>query len=126
MAQVFEGSLLTIGAAISKGDKDSLFFQDKMRTASLRKHVGQMEDGSSYTIYSRLSHRYHPTDGSTRGDESEKYPLMTRAWVYQERLLAPRFLYFGEELIWECRQASASRPFCLTAQKKNFICNGRI
>lgn len=107
MAQVFEGSLLTIGAAISKGDKDSLFFQDKKRTASLREHVGQMEDGSSYAIYSRLSHRYHPGDGSRLEEISEDYPLMTRAWVYQERLLAPRFLYFGEELTWECRQASA-------------------
>lgn len=32
---------------------------------------------------------------------------MTRAWVYQERLLAPRILYFDEELSWECREASA-------------------
>jgi hypothetical protein len=107
MAQVFEGSLLTIGAAISKGDKDSLFFQDKKRTASLRKHVVQMDDGSSYAIYSRLPHRYHPTDGFSLKGISEDYPLMERAWVYQEKLLAPRILYFGEELSWECREASA-------------------
>ena len=107
MAQVFEGSLLTIGAAISRGDTDSLFFQDKKRTASLRHHVGQMKDGSSYTIYSRLYNRYHPTDGFSQGNIIENYPLMTRAWVYQERLLAPRILYFGEELTWECRKFSA-------------------
>lgn len=93
MAQVFEGSLLTIGAAISKGDTDSLFFQDKKRTASMRAHVGQMEDGSSYTIYSRLSHRYHPADGFSMEETIQSHPLMTRAWVYQERLLAPRILY---------------------------------
>jgi hypothetical protein len=107
MAQVFENSLLTIGAAISKGDTDSLFFEDKKRIASLRSHVGRMKDGATYTIYSRLSHRYHPANASTSGNISENYPLMSRAWVYQERLLAPRILYFGEELSWECRQASA-------------------
>ena len=107
MAQVFEGSLLTIGAAISKGDADSLFFQDKERTASLRKHSGPMEDGSLYTIYSRLSHRHHPTDSPKCRKIMQNYPLMSRAWVYQERLLAPRILYFGKELTWECRQAAA-------------------
>lgn len=115
MAQVFESSLLTIGAAISKSDTDSLFFEDKKRTASLRSHVGRMEDGATYTIYSRLSHRYHPTDGFTAGCISQNYSLMSRAWVYQERLLAPRILYFGEELSWECRQSSACE--CLEASQ---------
>lgn len=33
-------------------------------------------------------------------------PLFKRAWVYQERLLAPRLVYFtGFELQWECREA---------------------
>lgn len=107
MAQLFEGSLLTIAAAISIGDADSLFFQDKERTASLRRHVGQMEDGSSCNIYSRPSHRYHPIDEFSPVEVIKNYPLMTRAWVYQERLLAPRILYFGEELTWECQQTSA-------------------
>lgn len=30
-------------------------------------------------------------------------PLLTRAWVYQERVLSPRVVHFGaEELLWEC------------------------
>lgn len=30
-------------------------------------------------------------------------PLMQRAWVMQERLLAPRMIYFGkDEIFWEC------------------------
>ncbi|CAN9444236.1 unnamed protein product [Alternaria alternata] len=141
MAQVYENSLLTIGAAISKDDTDSLFFEDKKRTASLRSHVGRMKDGAAYTIYSRLSHRYHPTDGFTAGYLGENYPLMSRAWVYQERLLAPRILYFGEELSWECRQSSAcecseasqgiksnhsSSPPDLDVPDRNFTCIGRI
>ncbi|KAK2472566.1 hypothetical protein H9L39_16446 [Fusarium oxysporum f. sp. albedinis] len=31
------------------------------------------------------------------------FPLLTRGWVYQERILSPRTLYFGrQELLWEC------------------------
>ncbi|MCJ1418445.1 hypothetical protein MMC32_004793 [Xylographa parallela] len=41
-------------------------------------------------------------------------PLNRRAWVYQERLLAPRTLYFGEtQLYWECREKMACEAFPL-------------
>ncbi|KAH9895541.1 heterokaryon incompatibility protein-domain-containing protein [Xylariomycetidae sp. FL2044] len=34
------------------------------------------------------------------------YPLLSRAWFFQERLLSPRVLHFGHsELVWECRCA---------------------
>ena len=36
-------------------------------------------------------------------------PLMRRAWIFQERLLAPRTLHFGpEQLLWECNELQAS------------------
>lgn len=39
-------------------------------------------------------------------------PLSQRAWVVQERILAPRSLYFGEsQLFWECRQQHACELF---------------
>ncbi|OIW24598.1 HET-domain-containing protein, partial [Coniochaeta ligniaria NRRL 30616] len=42
-------------------------------------------------------------------------PLNTRAWVCQERYLAPRNLFFGEtELYWECCENSASETFPLS------------
>jgi hypothetical protein len=41
-------------------------------------------------------------------------PLNTRAWVCQERYLAPRNLYFGEtQLYWECCDCLASETFPL-------------
>ena len=107
MAQVFEGSFLTIGTAISRDDTSTLFFEDKRHFPSLRSYVGQTKDGHSYTIYSRIPLGYHPAGSTYTKPNRENYPLMTRAWVFQERLLAPRILYFGEELSWECREASA-------------------
>jgi hypothetical protein len=107
MAQIFEGSFLTIGAAVSGDDTESLFSQDERHSPSLKGYVGQMKDGSSYTIHFRVPLNYHPADSTSSKPNCEKYPLMERAWVYQERLLAPRILYFGEELSWECREATA-------------------
>ncbi|KAI1467819.1 CNVH-domain-containing protein [Daldinia caldariorum] len=38
----------------------------------------------------------------------EYYPLLTRAWVYQERRLSPRILHFcGNELVFECKHHTA-------------------
>ncbi|KAK0740116.1 heterokaryon incompatibility protein-domain-containing protein [Schizothecium vesticola] len=35
---------------------------------------------------------------------AERWPLLTRAWVLQERLLAPRVIHVARpELFWECR-----------------------
>lgn len=40
-------------------------------------------------------------------------PLLKRAWVFQERLLSPRTLYFAEDqLYWECGELYASESFC--------------
>lgn len=39
-------------------------------------------------------------------------PLNQRAWVVQERILAPRTLYFGQtQLYWECQESHACEVF---------------
>ncbi|KAL9116072.1 MAG: hypothetical protein Q9227_000441 [Pyrenula ochraceoflavens] len=50
-------------------------------------------------------------------------PLLDRAWVQQERLLAPRLLYFGgKEIHWECclLQASETWPSGPTGDEHSF------
>lgn len=107
MAQIFEGSFLTIAALSSKNDKDPLFFKDEKYAPSQQGHPGLKKDGTAYTVYSRTPLDYHPSDNFLLSTIDECYPLVKRAWVYQERLLSPRILYFGKELGWECREASA-------------------
>ncbi|KAF2006123.1 HET-domain-containing protein, partial [Amniculicola lignicola CBS 123094] len=37
-----------------------------------------------------------------------RWPLLKRGWIYQERLLSPRVLHFGQlELAWECYTCTA-------------------
>ena len=44
--------------------------------------------------------------------ELAQAPLIKRAWVLQERLLAPRVLHFGQnELLWECCEMEASETY---------------
>jgi hypothetical protein len=44
--------------------------------------------------------------------EMDESPLIARAWVMQERLLAPRVLHFGrDQLYWECAVFDASETF---------------
>jgi Heterokaryon incompatibility protein (HET) len=55
-----------------------------------------------------------PSIGGIQGDyprlfRGPKYALSSRAWTLQERLLAPRTIYFGSLMIyWECRQSQHS------------------
>lgn len=107
MSQVFEGSYLTIAAAVAGNDRDSLFRDGGEQATSVKSHHGCTEDGLPYTIHSRIPFKYHPADGSIGPIGDRGYPLLLRGWVYQERLLGPRVLYFGQELSWECRETSA-------------------
>ena len=71
---------------------------------------------SSGGIYSRSTHfTYKPVDGMSMRELNPKFPiryymdhkswpLLQRAWVYQERIFSQRVLHFGEhEVIWECK-----------------------
>jgi hypothetical protein len=49
----------------------------------------------------------HLPDISTE-DSISAWPLISRGWAFQERLLAPRVLHFGrDELIWDCTETRA-------------------
>ena len=47
----------------------------------------------------------HAPAWSSLGEHKRRWPLFDRAWAFQERLLAPRVLFFSErELRWSCTQ----------------------
>ena len=51
----------------------------------------------SHGVYFKAFHKYYTT---------ESFPLETRAWCFQERLLSNRIVHFGkDELVWECNSA---------------------
>jgi hypothetical protein len=102
MQRVYACSLLNISAA-GPGDScgsGSLFRQRKpdvdwpMWTTT--------HDGERRLVYDRNYWR----------DEVTEVELNRRAWVLQERMVAPRILYFGKShLFWECHEREACEYF---------------
>jgi hypothetical protein len=67
-------------------------------STSQRRFTGDGVDGSPYSIWVGPA-TTHISDGK----HAEHFPLLTRAWVYQERRLSPRVLhFFHNEIFFEC------------------------
>ncbi|KAL5355325.1 heterokaryon incompatibility protein-domain-containing protein [Aspergillus floccosus] len=101
MASIYRGSFLTLAASKGAGCYDSLF--SKIPAQELpHEQSGITADSTPYSIYIRPA---MPHWTPLRSNITH-FPLLTRAWVYQERLLSPRVLHFGRELIWECNETT--------------------
>lgn len=91
MYSIYENAYLTIAATRGRGSGDGLFTTKPGRDISHSLILSK--DGVDYPVYSRVPLLHG------RG------PLLTRGWVFQERLLSCRVLHFGEtELAWECAE----------------------
>jgi Heterokaryon incompatibility protein (HET) len=86
MAAIYHNSFLTIAATAAASPMAGLFCTHAQINIS--------------SVSVQLVHHFpnSPTD-----DTSNRFPLLGRAWTYQERMLAPRVLHFGQkEIVWEC------------------------
>ncbi|KAH9208939.1 heterokaryon incompatibility protein-domain-containing protein, partial [Leptodontidium sp. 2 PMI_412] len=91
MAEVYSNSYLTIAATASTSPHTGLFGKRWTSTP--------LAPGESPGL--RIS-RFWDVDNSAA--HLHDAPLLSRAWAFQERLLAPYTLHFhAEELVWECR-----------------------
>lgn len=96
MASVYSNGYLTLAGTRSANGNGGLFSTQHDVEVS-----GMTPDGDPYCIYfrERIDHHIEMIPDST----IERYPLLTRAWVYQERMLSTRVLHFGHfELFFEC------------------------
>ncbi|KAH6706391.1 heterokaryon incompatibility protein-domain-containing protein [Leptodontidium sp. MPI-SDFR-AT-0119] len=102
MGAIYEASLLTISASIASNPNHGIF----SHRLQPNKICGVDNNGNEYSVFVRkmVSHTHLSTEAA-KGPKSD-IPLLTRAWAYQERLLATRVLhYLPDELFWECRSA---------------------
>ncbi|KAF2013651.1 HET-domain-containing protein [Aaosphaeria arxii CBS 175.79] len=90
MCDIYANATLTIAAAAAQDDTEGFLKVREYTSNVLAVHT----NGSELLCYRNDIHR----------DLSEPGPLIKRAWVFQERLLSPRVLYYEKhEMIWECR-----------------------
>ena len=102
MGDIYERAYITIAATWASNCNDGLFSPEKdkyearkMWTSNL--YVRERPPRFPLTLQQRLS-----TDESSL----TFWPLLRRAWVYQERLLSRRIVHFGKRQVhWECRSA---------------------
>lgn len=86
MANIYHNSFITISATAAVSPQAGLF-----STSSAIKLD---------SVSAQLIHHF-PTDMNNH--RAHRFPVLSRGWTYQERMLAPRVLHFGpEEIFWEC------------------------
>ncbi|KAJ2991966.1 hypothetical protein NUW58_g2330 [Xylaria curta] len=94
MASVYQGSHFTICADISTNMDSGIF-----STGALPKCLPLMvrgDDEREATVYVRADRIYH---------SNRQLDIETRGWTFQEFLLPPRVLHFGEfDITWRCRE----------------------
>ncbi|KAI0708555.1 heterokaryon incompatibility protein-domain-containing protein [Earliella scabrosa] len=103
MGEIYAGSACTVAALTARNAHDGGCFFDHARNplffCSCRLSPHWTVDGNTPV----------GTDLRLPPPSLGPLPLHTRAWVVQERLLAPRTLYYGSTgLAWECVECSAT------------------
>ncbi|RDW57014.1 hypothetical protein BP6252_13932 [Coleophoma cylindrospora] len=114
MGDIYEFSTVTIAATHAAQGSDGCFSERYRRSygspftprsITSTELVYTDAQGVAWPICSRrqLSHSF--TNHSKDEIEKQDLALLTRAWVFQERLLASRTLHLtNSEVVWECKQ----------------------
>lgn len=109
MAQIYQNSVLTISATKASTGFEGCFSSVKscfLGHQIIVEHEGKTEPTPCY-VRRQLEHFEDPLCANEDFEKEKDFPVLTRAWVYQERVLSPRTLHFCRgELEWECRRLS--------------------
>jgi hypothetical protein len=100
MQAVYSGGIFTIAAADSKNPHGGLF----RGRSSLQYSDCHINEDDEQIIFVRGNNPCGKR-GSENCNTPDRCVLGERGWVFQERMLSPRTLYFGrDDIHWECRE----------------------
>lgn len=103
MAAIYHGSLSTLAATRAESSSVGMLARIPPEFEEYELISGTGLNGVSYSIFARIDHGHQEASIPV-----EEHPLLTRAWVFQERLLSSRVLHFRHfELLWECAEATS-------------------
>jgi hypothetical protein len=102
MCDIYENAHLTISATSSPNCTVGML---DFSNNSDRQFHGTNAAGGRYSYIATPGFRAHPSFLTEVGERTKYWPLLDRAWAFQERMLSPRVLHFSRgELIWECQE----------------------
>lgn len=116
MATAYANSYLTIAATGSATSCGGCLFQrwhetdygDEIQRSVSDFHNGRLVAKLDTGVNVRYLVRSHHQFNGDLTIPMQTAPLLTHAWVFQERLLSTWILHFhAEEMIWECQEESA-------------------
>ncbi len=94
MASTYQNAVITFAGSASSGHSEGLF-----RRAHPDHIDHALPPSTKFAGIEKIRTR------QPLPHDAEYLPLMHRGWVFQERLLSPRYLHFGQnELLWECME----------------------
>ncbi|KAK3898791.1 heterokaryon incompatibility protein-domain-containing protein, partial [Staphylotrichum tortipilum] len=102
MADIYQNAYVTLAASAGRSSRDGLYHTPG------NPHIvfGTMHNQPvSVGLRRPPKHPiYRGANARAGGGANADFPLFTRAWVFQERMLSPRIIHFGPyEMFWECR-----------------------
>ncbi|KAF2116882.1 heterokaryon incompatibility protein-domain-containing protein, partial [Lophiotrema nucula] len=107
MASIYGSAYVVISATSAKGSETG-FLSSRPDDCAIKLKLGT--DGATYSVFARPAILHTPFLGAgfqERRFTHPDYPLLERAWCFQERLLATRVLHFTRgETVFECKAQS--------------------
>jgi hypothetical protein len=111
MSDIYNNSVLTIAASRSRDSQGSLFSTKRSFDIGFPLSTERVTGEGGFMVRKAFSHKLADStvlDAWSVPRLHNVFPLLSRAWVLQERMLCPRMLHFGEtELHWECSAVAA-------------------
>jgi len=114
MSEIYQNAVLTIAATSSSGDNEGSGKRSVHRAPDIEVALPENVGAGHIGVRKPLDH----FDVQTAGGLLNHFPLLTRGWAFQERLLSPRVLHICQsELVWECRETSKCECGGLSQEK---------
>ena len=123
MASIYENSALTIAALSAKNGSEGLFTEQSKRYSAIPFDI-PLPTGDVQTMYARMT-LPHILNDMPDDPVWNDFSLLRRGWVYQERSLSQRILYFGRhELLWECSGMTGCECFDPCSERQKVVPQG--
>ena len=108
MPEIYENAHVTLAATHSANSSGGCFSRAGAEYKA-RGFTVEDRNGQTHELFMRRHVPHSVLAGwHYKLEIARNYPLLSRAWVLQERLLSSRVLYFGQhELFWECKEVAA-------------------